>query len=155
MTCDVFQDDSPHVSLPNASPPNVMNSTWTRWAISSIFVQKYPSTRGKTRIFKALFVPTPQLAKMSADTRKRKFVGDIVVSKRKVQSATTKAGVADFFKPASEKEPEKTTWKLVANTLVVGKYLNTTVADEGSSSTPAQVDRKRIAGFDLVSPSKQ
>lgn len=92
---------------------------------------------------------------MSADTRKRKLVGDTVAPKRKVRSTTTKAGVADFFKPVSEKEPEKITWKLVANTLVVGKYLNTTVADEGSSSTPAQLNRKRIAGFDLVSLSDQ
>lgn len=93
---------------------------------------------------------------MSADTRKRKLVaGEVVSSKRKVQSAATKAEVANFFKPSSEREPEKTTWRLVAKSLLVGKYLDKTKTDEGSSGTPAQLNKKKIAGFDLVSLSKR
>lgn len=137
-----------------ASPPSIMNSTWTRCPNIFIF-REYPSTR---RVFKALFVPNLQLARMSADTRKRKLVaGEVVSSKRKVQSTATKAEVANFFKPSSEREPEKTTWRLVANTLLVGKYLGGTKTDEESSSAPVQLNRKKkkIAGFDLVSLSKQ
>lgn len=139
----------------NASPQDIMNSIWTRWPVSSVFVFRgYPSARLRTRIFKALFVPNLQLARMSADTRKRKLVaGEIVSSKRKVQSATTKAEVVNFFKPSSEREPEKITWRLVAKTLLVGRYLNKAEAGEageGSSGTPVQLNSKKIAGFDLV-----
>lgn len=87
---------------------------------------------------------------------KRKLsVRETPPAKRRVQSTTTKAGVANFFKPSSEKEPEKTTWELVAKTLLVGKYLDKVTVEKGSSGTPAQQNRKKIAGFDLVSPSKQ
>lgn len=47
-----------------------------------------------------------------------------------------------------------TTWRLVAKTLLVGKYLSQSTAGEESEGIPVQPN-KRIAGFDLVSPSKQ
>lgn len=89
---------------------------------------------------------------MSSGTQKRKSpAGETTAAKRKVQSTTTKAGVANFFKPSSQKEPEKTTWALIDKTLLVGKYLNKATAGEGCEGTPAQ--SKKIAGFDLVSAS--
>lgn len=92
---------------------------------------------------------------MSSSTRKRKSpASETTAAKRKVQSTTTKEGVANFFKPSSQKDPEMTTWRLVAKTLLVGKYLSQSTAGEESEGIPVQPN-KRIAGFDLVSPSKQ
>lgn len=86
---------------------------------------------------------------MSSSIRKRKSpAGETTAAKRKVQSTTTKAGVADFFKPSSQKEPEKTTWRLVDKTLLVGKYLKKPTTGEGGEGTPVQSNK--IAGFDLV-----
>ncbi len=60
--------------------------------------------------------------------------------------------VASFFKPASQKPPEKIVWQErapnddIPSTLLVGKY-----APDGSSSGIADGKRKKIAAFDLVS----
>lgn len=89
---------------------------------------------------------------MSSSIRKRKSpAGETTAAKRKVQSTTTKAEVVNFFKPSSQKEPEKTTWRLVDKTLLVGKYLSKATADEGGEGTLVQ--SHKIAGFDLVSAS--
>ncbi|OAL48864.1 PNK3P-domain-containing protein [Pyrenochaeta sp. DS3sAY3a] len=65
-------------------------------------------------------------------------------SKRQ-QSATTKKAVANFFTPLSKKEPEKMTWRIVKDTLLVGKY--------GPSSATGKVaqQKRRIAAFDFDS----
>ncbi|OQV01346.1 hypothetical protein CLAIMM_06724 [Cladophialophora immunda] len=42
--------------------------------------------------------------------------------KRKIESATTSKAVASFFKPASQKEPEKLVWRTVDHSLIIGRY---------------------------------
>ncbi|EXJ71332.1 uncharacterized protein A1O5_05138 [Cladophialophora psammophila CBS 110553] len=42
--------------------------------------------------------------------------------KRKIESTTTNKAVASFFKPASQKEPEKLVWRTVDQTLIIGRY---------------------------------
>jgi len=51
--------------------------------------------------------------------------------------------VASFFKPASQKEPEKITWRIVDNSLVAGRYL-------GSNTTEKPLKMPvKVAAFDL------
>ncbi|KAF2127312.1 PNK3P-domain-containing protein [Dothidotthia symphoricarpi CBS 119687] len=68
-------------------------------------------------------------------------------TKRRQQSATTSKAVANFFTPVSKKEPEKMTWRIVKDSLLVGRY--------GASS--ATTGKRRIAAFDfdstLVTPA--
>ncbi|KAK5073804.1 DNA kinase/phosphatase Pnk1 [Lithohypha guttulata] len=45
--------------------------------------------------------------------------------KRKIESTTTSKAVASFFKPPSQREPEKLIWRIIANSLVVGHYADT------------------------------
>ncbi|KAL7268978.1 DNA kinase/phosphatase Pnk1 [Rhizina undulata] len=90
---------------------------------------------------------------------KQRFVNEGSSSQqlKKMRSTTTKYAVANFFKPISQKEPEKTTWKLVHNTLLVGKYFNkdgtNNQSKDGSLSIPitGEVPKRKIAGFDLDS----
>ncbi|KAF8418544.1 putative DNA 3'-phosphatase Tpp1 [Tirmania nivea] len=63
--------------------------------------------------------------------------------KRKVMSTTTSATVANFFKPLSQKEPEKTTWRVIDKSLLVAKYDNKTI--------PTYSKPRKIAAFDLDS----
>jgi bifunctional polynucleotide phosphatase/kinase len=86
-------------------------------------------------------------------------------SKRKQQSTTTSKlctntrrthalihstgkAVANFFTPLSKKEPEKMTWRVVKDSLLIGRYaaLNARSAAKG---------RIKIAAFDLVRRSVQ
>lgn len=53
------------------------------------------------------------------------------------------AAVANFFKPASQKDPEKVTWKVIENTLLYGKYDK---ADSFAADRP-----RKVAAFDFVS----
>ncbi|KAL5120563.1 DNA kinase/phosphatase Pnk1 [Pleosporales sp. CAS-2024a] len=65
-------------------------------------------------------------------------------SKRKQQSTTTSKAVANFFTPLSKKEPEKMTWRIVKDSLLVGRY--------ATAATKARTDsRTRIAAFDFDS----
>ncbi|KAH7094628.1 polynucleotide kinase 3 phosphatase-domain-containing protein [Paraphoma chrysanthemicola] len=64
-------------------------------------------------------------------------------SKRKQQSTTTNKAVANFFTPASKKEPSKMSWRIVKNSLLVGRYAPTTnIALQG---------RAKVAAFDFDS----
>ncbi|GIJ89811.1 hypothetical protein Asppvi_008757 [Aspergillus pseudoviridinutans] len=65
--------------------------------------------------------------------------------KRKVESTVTKRTVASFFTPASQKKPEKITWRVVNNSLVIGKY--TTSPGE----QPARREKAKVAAFDFDS----
>jgi len=56
--------------------------------------------------------------------------------------------VVNFFKPASKKEPEHTTWKVVDDTLLVGTYFNR--ASPNKTKPAAPDEKRRVAGFDLV-----
>jgi bifunctional polynucleotide phosphatase/kinase len=53
--------------------------------------------------------------------------------------------VANFFTPLSKKEPEKMTWRIVQDSLLVGKY----VAAAATARTTA-TGRTRVAAFDFV-----
>ncbi|KAF1849978.1 PNK3P-domain-containing protein [Cucurbitaria berberidis CBS 394.84] len=66
-------------------------------------------------------------------------------SKRRQQSTTTSKAVANFFTPTSRKEPEKMTWRVVKDSLLVGRY---------SASTTTQgvtEGKRRVAAFDFDS----
>ncbi|GIK06854.1 hypothetical protein Aspvir_002506 [Aspergillus viridinutans] len=65
--------------------------------------------------------------------------------KRKVESTVTKRTVASFFTPTSQKKPEKITWRVVNNSLVIGKY--TTSPGE----QPARREKAKVAAFDFDS----
>ncbi|RLL94541.1 hypothetical protein CFD26_104270 [Aspergillus turcosus] len=67
--------------------------------------------------------------------------------KRKVESTVTKRTVASFFTPTSQKKPEKITWRVVNNSVVIGKY----TTDPGDQ--PARREKAKVAAFDLVSPA--
>lgn len=56
----------------------------------------------------------------------------------------TGKAVASFFKPASQKEPERLTWRIVNKSLVIGKY-----AAELDESTISHAAPQKIAAFDL------
>lgn len=51
--------------------------------------------------------------------------------------------VANFFTPISKKEPEKMTWRIVNNSLLVGRYA-------ASAARSAASGKTRIAVFDFV-----
>ncbi|GFG02790.1 conserved hypothetical protein [Aspergillus lentulus] len=65
--------------------------------------------------------------------------------KRKVESTVTKRTVASFFTPTSQKKPEKITWRVVNNSLVIGKYTT------GAGEQPARREKAKVAAFDLDS----
>ncbi|KIX04761.1 polynucleotide kinase 3'-phosphatase [Rhinocladiella mackenziei CBS 650.93] len=65
------------------------------------------------------------------------------VVKRKIESTTTNKAVASFFKPASQKEPDKLIWRTVENSLIVGRY------DASSRPAPSRSLPVKIAAFDL------
>ncbi|KAF2461511.1 polynucleotide kinase 3 phosphatase-domain-containing protein [Lineolata rhizophorae] len=68
-------------------------------------------------------------------------------SKRlKQQSTTTQKAVANFFTPASKKEPEKLTWHVVDQSLLVGRYKTSE-----TSAPSAGMKRRKIAAFDFDS----
>ncbi|EOA81178.1 uncharacterized protein SETTUDRAFT_100378 [Exserohilum turcica Et28A] len=68
-------------------------------------------------------------------------------SKRRQQSTTTSSGkaVANFFTPASKKEPEKMVWRVIKNSLLVGRFGAATSAHSGATG------KRRVAAFDLDS----
>ncbi|KAF2418763.1 putative DNA 3'-phosphatase Tpp1 [Tothia fuscella] len=67
--------------------------------------------------------------------------------KRRQQSSTTNKAVSNFFKPASQKEPEKVTWRIVDGSLLVGRYH----VEGQSSENKVKVGKRRIAAFDFDS----
>ncbi|KAL1302095.1 hypothetical protein AAFC00_002531 [Neodothiora populina] len=60
-----------------------------------------------------------------------------------IQATTTNSAIANFFKPASQKEPDKTTWRVVDNSLLV---CNFDKVDEFASEKP-----RKVALFDFDS----
>ncbi|KAF7620018.1 polynucleotide kinase 3'-phosphatase [Aspergillus flavus] len=64
--------------------------------------------------------------------------------KRKIESTLTKQSVSSFFTPASQKKPEQITWRIVNNSLVVGKYAKK--ADHKQT-----IEKPKVAAFDLDS----
>ncbi|MCJ1340552.1 hypothetical protein MMC09_005848 [Bachmanniomyces sp. S44760] len=70
-------------------------------------------------------------------------------SKRKLESTTTNKAVANFFAPASKKEPKNLTWRIVRNSLLVGCFAPT--PNEASASIREPKKRRKIAAFDFDS----
>ncbi|KAF2847999.1 PNK3P-domain-containing protein [Plenodomus tracheiphilus IPT5] len=66
-------------------------------------------------------------------------------SKRRQQSTTTSKAIANFFTPLSKKEPEKMVWRVVKDSLLVGRYGTTT------ATRAASLSKRRIAAFDFDS----
>ncbi|RMD39303.1 hypothetical protein DV735_g5822, partial [Chaetothyriales sp. CBS 134920] len=77
-------------------------------------------------------------------------------TRRKIQSTTSSKAVANFFKPASQKEPEKLSWRVVGDSLIIGRYgpLGPPAQGPGGGGATRPV---KIAAFDLddtiVSPA--
>ncbi|KAL2013806.1 hypothetical protein VTN00DRAFT_1331 [Thermoascus crustaceus] len=67
--------------------------------------------------------------------------------KRKVESTTTKQAVANFFAPASQKKPEKITWRILNNSLIIGKY----ATEHADKQRNEQGVKRKIAAFDFDS----
>ncbi|KAI9874270.1 MAG: hypothetical protein M1830_009936, partial [Pleopsidium flavum] len=67
--------------------------------------------------------------------------------KRKFESTTTKSAIASFFTPVSQKEPDKTTWRVINNSLLIGRYR----LDDKDRREQPPTKRRRIAGFDFDS----
>ncbi|KAF2266661.1 PNK3P-domain-containing protein [Lojkania enalia] len=67
-------------------------------------------------------------------------------SKRRQPSTTTNKAVADFFTPLSKKEPEQMSWRVVDDSLLIGRY----VASARKLVKPTKGKRK-IAAFDFDS----
>ncbi|KAH8730048.1 polynucleotide kinase 3 phosphatase-domain-containing protein [Phaeosphaeriaceae sp. PMI808] len=65
-------------------------------------------------------------------------------SKRKQQSTTTSKAVANFFTPLSKKEPDKMSWRIVKDSLLIGRYA-------ASTARVAAKGRTKIAAFDFDS----
>lgn len=66
-------------------------------------------------------------------------------SKRRQQSTTTSKAVANFFTPLSKKEPEKMVWRIVKDSLLVGRY-GASTAMLGTTK-----GKRKVAVFDFVS----
>ncbi|CBX91860.1 hypothetical protein LEMA_P045660.1 [Plenodomus lingam JN3] len=66
-------------------------------------------------------------------------------SKRRHQSTTTNKVIANFFTPLSKQEPEKMLWRVLKDSLLIGRYGAMTATSAASAS------KRRIAGFDLDS----
>ena len=77
---------------------------------------------------------------MSSGNLKRVGATDKEISpppaKRRVASTTTGNAVANFFKPASQKAPEKVTFKTIDETLLVARY--TTASDDDAKDRLSQ-----------------
>jgi bifunctional polynucleotide phosphatase/kinase len=55
--------------------------------------------------------------------------------------------VASFFTPVSKKAPERMTWRIVNQSLLVGKYTPTAAP---SIEASLAVNRRKVAAFDFV-----
>ncbi|KAL9025380.1 MAG: hypothetical protein Q9196_005785, partial [Gyalolechia fulgens] len=59
----------------------------------------------------------------------------------------TEKAVAGFFTPASKKEPDRTTWRIINNTLLSGRYR----PSPSTEDSPQSSKRRKIAAFDFDS----
>ncbi|KAK4993064.1 DNA kinase/phosphatase Pnk1 [Elasticomyces elasticus] len=74
------------------------------------------------------------------------------LAKRRLQSVTTKTAIASFFTPASQKEPEKTSWHVHDETLLIARYTIVVISNQGgislrSDPKSAKSDQKSLANF--------
>ncbi|PKY04040.1 polynucleotide kinase 3'-phosphatase [Aspergillus campestris IBT 28561] len=66
--------------------------------------------------------------------------------KRKVGSTITKKAASSFFTPTSQKKPERLVWRVVSNSLVVGRY-----SADSDGERKRDGGKPRVAAFDLDS----
>ncbi|KAJ5625954.1 hypothetical protein N7510_002263 [Penicillium lagena] len=66
--------------------------------------------------------------------------------RRKVESTVTKKSMSSFFTPTSQKKPEPIIWRIVRNSLAIGKY-----TPDGKTAQPPAAGQRKIAAFDLDS----
>ncbi|KIW05210.1 polynucleotide kinase 3'-phosphatase [Verruconis gallopava] len=106
--------------------------------------QKHVVTRGSRRLGVAMTTsPTPSLKRTAEDE------GHISPPpvKRKATTAISQKAVSNFFKPASQKEPEKVSWKIRDGSLITARYY-------GSKERPQPIEqsqKRKIAAFDFDS----
>ncbi|EYE99471.1 putative DNA 3'-phosphatase Tpp1 [Aspergillus ruber CBS 135680] len=62
----------------------------------------------------------------------------------KTKTTVTKKSAANFFTPVSQKKPDSLAWRIVNNTLIIGKY-------SGQQQEPSAEKKQKIAAFDLDS----
>jgi len=85
--------------------------------------------------------PPPTKRKVSTTITSKPPISIVVLSRSNAdEMPDTK--VANFFKPVSQKEPSKATWRTVGDSLLICKYDK---SDEHAHLTP-----RKIAGFDFV-----
>ncbi|PLB46952.1 polynucleotide kinase 3'-phosphatase [Aspergillus steynii IBT 23096] len=65
--------------------------------------------------------------------------------KRKVEPTVTKKAMSSFFTPTSQKKPEQLSWRIVNNSLVIGKY------SKESGPKKEYPAKPKIAAFDFDS----
>jgi hypothetical protein len=53
--------------------------------------------------------------------------------------------IANFFTPVSQKEPEKMSWRVVHDTLLIGRY-----GAPAATQATRPIKRRKIAAFDFV-----
>ena len=63
-----------------------------------------------------------------------------------IETSIEKTAASSFFTPLSQKKPDPVTWRIVNNTLVVGKH-----SGEAGKPSSTSTEKKKIAAFDLVS----
>jgi bifunctional polynucleotide phosphatase/kinase len=61
-------------------------------------------------------------------------------SKRRIAATTTNSAVSNFFKPASQKEPEKVTFQILQESLLIGRYRDATTTERPKSVKVAAFD---------------
>ena len=64
-------------------------------------------------------------------------------------STITEQTVASFFTPVSKKEPEQITWRILKDSLLVGKY-DPNAVSSALPDTSTNLKRTKIAAFDFV-----
>ncbi|KAF2184429.1 PNK3P-domain-containing protein [Zopfia rhizophila CBS 207.26] len=67
-------------------------------------------------------------------------------TKRRQQSTTTNKAVANFFTPVSKKEPERMSWRIVNDSLLIGRYHASAALQPAKSAI-----KRKIAAFDFDS----
>jgi bifunctional polynucleotide phosphatase/kinase len=84
--------------------------------------------------------PPPSKRKQQSTTTSKLYAN---TCKDTVLSHATGKAVANFFTPLSKKEPEKMSWRIVKDSLLIGRYT-------ASAVRSAATGRTKIAAFDFV-----
>ena len=88
--------------------------------------------------------PPPVKRKIESNTTSK--TSGFVCKAIRLESADK--AVANFFKPSSQKEPEKVQWRVVDNSLLVGMH-----SSNKDERLPDK--RRKIAAFDFVTPPRR